>query len=136
MAIKALHIPPANNTPEYRLYPEGIIRITGRGLNETKSEVADRIMTWIEDYTLNPVETTYVIISFEYLNSSSTTILVSIIRKVSAVMLKMKKLVIRWYYEEDDDDILERGEYIASAFNIPVEFISVSDISAIPDHFS
>ena len=51
-------------------------------------------------------------------------------------MLKMKKVVIRWYYEEDDDDILERGEYISSAFNIPIEFIAVSDISAIPDHSS
>ena len=93
-------------------------------------------MKWIENYILDPAETTYVIISFEYLNSSSTTILVSIIRKVSAVMLKMKKFVIRWYYEEDDDDILERGEYIASAFNLPIEFIAVTDISAIPDHSS
>lgn len=93
-------------------------------------------MNWIENYILNPAETTYVIISFEYLNSSSTAILVSMIRKISAVMLKMKKVVIRWYYEEDDDDILERGEYISSAFNIPIEFIAVSDISAIPDHSS
>ena len=49
-------------------------------------------------------------------------------------MLQMKKFVIKWYYEEDDDDILERGEYIASAINIPIEFIPVNDISAIPGH--
>lgn len=49
-------------------------------------------------------------------------------------MLQMKKFVIQWYYEEDDDDILERGEYISSSFNIPIEFIPVNDISAIPGH--
>ena len=49
---------------------------------------------------------------------------------------KMKKAVIRWYYEEDDEDILERGEYISAAFNIPVEFIAVSDISSVSDNFT
>lgn len=136
MVVKALHIPPSNTTPEFRLYPEGIIRITGRGLNETKTEISQQIMRWIDNYLTDPAETTYVIISFEYLNSSSAAILVSIIRKISVVVLKFKKLVIRWYYEEDDDDILERGEYISSAFNIPIEFISVGDISSIPDHSS
>lgn len=136
LTIEALYLPPENNTPEYRLYPEGIIRITGRGINETKKEVSDKIMKWIDNYLLDPADVTYVIISFEYLNSSSTAILVSIIKKISGVRLMMKKAVIRWYYEEDDEDILERGEYISAAFNIPVEFIAVSDISSVPDNFT
>jgi len=94
LTIEALYIPPENNTPEYRLYPEGIIRITGRGINETKKEVSDKIMKWIDNYLLDPADVTYVIISFEYLNSSSTAILVSIIKKISGVRLMMKKAVI------------------------------------------
>ena len=134
MSIGDIHILPTSSTPEYRLYHEGIIKIQGRGLIETKVEISEQIMKWIDNYLQNPAEITYVIISFEYLNSSSTAILVSIIRKIAKVMLQMKKFVIKWYYEEDDDDILERGEYIASAFNIPIEFIPVNDISTIPGH--
>jgi hypothetical protein len=127
--ISEIHILPTSNTPEYYLNPEGVIKINGRGLIETKNEVSERIMSWIKEYLHNPAEITYVVIAFEYLNSSSTAILVSIIKEITKVVLKMKKFDIQWYYEEDDDDILERGEYISSAFNIPIGFIPVSDIS-------
>ncbi len=136
MSIRKIHILPTNNTPEYTLDPEGIIRIQGRGLNETKVEISEQILKWIDDYLQDPAEITYLIISFEYLNSASTTILVSIIKKITKVLLKMKKFVIQWYYEADDDDIHERGEYISSALNIPIEFIPVSDISIIPGNSS
>lgn len=80
-------------------------------------------MSWIDQYLKNPQEVTYVIITFEYLNSHNTTTLFSILRRISLVLLQSKKLIIKWYYEEDDEDILERGEYIASALNIPIEFL-------------
>ena len=123
---------PTSNTPEYYLNPRGVIKIQGRGLIETKSEVSERIMGWINEYLLNPAEITYVVIAYEYLNSSSAAILVSIIREISKVVLKKKKFEIQWYYEDDDDDILERGEYISSALNIPIGFIPVNDISVTP----
>jgi hypothetical protein len=87
-------------------------------------------MNWIDEYLSNPAEITYVNIAFEYLNSFSTTILVSILRKLSQVILQSKKLVIQWYYEEDDEDILERGEYISSTFDIPIKFIIINNIAS------
>ena len=84
---------------------------------------------WIDEYLSNPAEITYVFIAFEYLNSFSTTILVSILKKISQVILQLKKLVIKWYYEEGDEDILERGEYISSNYNIPIEFIMTNNIA-------
>ncbi len=136
MQLSRIHISATKNTPDYQLDPEGIIRIKGRGLIETRGETHRQIMSWIEEYLHNPAETTYLIISLEYLNSASASILVSIIREITKVALKMKKYVIKWYYEEDDDDILERGEYISAAYNIPIEFIQVSDISITPDQSS
>lgn len=136
MLISEIHILPTGSTPGYYLNPKGIIKISGRGLAETKSEIHNQIINWVSEYLKNPAETTYVVISFEYLNSASAAVLVSIIREITKVILKKKKFVIQWYYEEDDDDILERGEYISSAFNIPIEFIPVNDISVIPDSSS
>ena len=122
-----IHILPTKNTPEFLLDPEGTIKIKGRGLFGTNTEVSEQIINCIDSYISNPAETTYVIIKFEYLNSFSTTILVSILRKLMKVILKSKKLVIQWYYEEDDEDILERGEYISESFNIPIKFIMLND---------
>lgn len=123
MALGELHILSTENTPEFLFSPDGMIRIKGRGLFQNKTEVIEQIMNWIDEYLDNPAEKTYVIIAFEYLNSFSTTILVSILRKLSKVILHSEQLVVQWYYEEDDEDIIERGEYIASTFNIPIVFI-------------
>jgi hypothetical protein len=129
MLISEIHILPTDNTPEFLLNPEGIIKIKGRGLIINKTEVLEQIMNWIDEYISNPADTTDVIIAFEYLNSFSTVILVSILRKLLQFNRQTKKLTIHWYFEDGDDDILERGEYISSAYNIPIEFIMVDDIT-------
>jgi hypothetical protein len=123
MIIDEVHILPSEKTPEVFLNPEGIITIRGRGLTLNKNEVPDQILSWIDSYLKNPADITYLVIAFEYLNSYSTATLFMILRKISNVILRSKKLIIKWYYEEDDDDILERGEYIEAALNIPFEFI-------------
>jgi len=130
MSLGELHILPTENTPEFLFSPDGMMRIKGRGLFQNKTEAIEQIMTWIDDYLNNPAEKTYVIIAFEYLNSFSTTILVSILRKLSQVILQSEKLVIQWYYEEDDEDILERGEYISSTLDISFEFIMTNNIAS------
>ena len=130
MIIQKVHILPTNNFPEILLDPDGIIKIKGRGMVVNKTSVPEQMSNWLDAYILSPAETTDVIIAFEYLNSLSTTIIASTLLKISQVGLLGKKLTIYWYYEEDDDDILERGEYISEAYNIPIEFIITDDINS------
>jgi len=130
MTIKKVHILPTDSFPEVILDPDGIIKIKGRGMVVNKIRVPEQISNWLDAYILSPAETTDVIIAFEYLNSFSTTIIATTLLKVSQVGLLGKKLAIYWYYEEDDDDILERGEYISEAYNIPIEFIMTDDINS------
>jgi hypothetical protein len=124
-----LHILPTDSTPEFLFSPDGMIKIRGRGLFGNKTETTEQLGNWIDEYVTNPAEITYVILAFEYLNSFSTTILVSMLRKISQVLLQSEKLVIQWYYEEDDEDILERGQYISSTFDIPIKFIMTNHIA-------
>ncbi len=130
MKIEEVHILPTDYSPEVFLNPEGIIKIKGRGMVVNDTRVPEQINDWLDSYLLNPAETTDVSIAFEYLNSFSTTILVSVLTKISLVTLNKKKFVIHWYYEEDDDDILERGEHISESLNFPIEFIMIDDITA------
>ena len=131
MIIDEVHILPTDRTPEYFLNPDGNIKIKGRGVAATVTEVPPQIMNWINEYLVNPAEITTVILAFDYLNSYSTVNLVSILRKLSQVDQQSKKLVIKWYYEDLEDDIFSQGEYISSTLNIPFEFIMTDNITNI-----
>lgn len=92
-------------------------------VNQTrKPEIND----WLDVYLLNPAETTYVTIAFEYLNNYCTTILALVLKQISQVILQDKKFVIHWYYEKDDEDILDRGGNILLSL-----FIYLLDLSRL-----
>jgi hypothetical protein len=126
-----IHILRTNQTPEYIFNDRGVIKIQGRGLYCDKPELSARIFSWIEDYLNNPARVTHVTIALEYLNSLSASVLISILRKLSRIMLQPKKLEVKWYYEVDDENILDRGKYISSACDIPIEFILTKNVSCI-----
>jgi len=130
MNIEAVHILPTNKTPEVLLDPEGIIKIKGRAIDESRTKFSEQILGWLDSYLLKPAETTSVVIALEYLNSYNSIILASVLKKLSQVNQQSKKLVIKWYIEEDDDDLLERGNHISSTFNIPIEFIITDQINS------
>jgi len=129
MSIADIHIPPTDKSPEVILDSRGFIKIKGRGLVLNKYKTPEGVSNWVENYINNPAETTEVTLAFEYLNSYSTTILVSILRDLAQVRLKNKKFVIHWYYEYEDEDLFERGKNISSILNIPIDFIMTKDIS-------
>jgi hypothetical protein len=121
--LNVLNILPAKDTPGFFLNPDGILKFCGRGLYQNKTEDFEHVMNWIDEYLNNPAKTTYVNIVFEYLNSFSTTIIVTLLRKLSTSLHQTDRLVIHWYYEEDDEAMIEQGECISSTFNIPMDFI-------------
>jgi hypothetical protein len=123
MAIKEVHILPTSNTPEIILNPGGFIKIRGRAIDESRTVFSDQIMGWLDEYLLNPARITEVSIELEYLNSYNSIVLSSVIRKLALLTQQSKELTIKWFIDEDDDDLLERGKYISSTFNIPIEFI-------------
>jgi len=86
MGIEKVQILPTDNSPEVILNPEGTIKIKGRGMVVNKTSVPEQINNWLDAYLLNPAETTDIIVTFEYLNSYSTTILASVLMKISQVI--------------------------------------------------
>lgn len=130
MKIDAVHILPTKNTPEVLLNPNGILHISGRAIDESRAKYSEQILLWIDSYILNPAPVTSVSIALEYMNSYNSIILTSILKKLSQVNKQSKSLAIKWYIEEDDDDLMERGESISSALNIPIEFITTDQIKS------
>ncbi len=129
MPIGPKHILPSENSPEIFLSPEGLIKIKGRAMVIDRTEISQQILDWIDEYLSAAADVTTILIAFEYLNSFSTSILVSMLKKITLVVMQNKRYLIRWYYEEDDEDILERGEYVSETYDIPIEFIKTQNIS-------
>jgi hypothetical protein len=129
LKTEIVHILPTSKTPEFILNPEGIIKIKGRAIDESRSTFPEQMAKWIDAYLLNPAELTEVIIALEFLNSFNTLVLTSTLKKASQVIQQGKKLVINWFYEEDDVDILERGEFISSTIKFPIKFIITNNIA-------
>lgn len=131
MALKIILIPSTKTTPEISLDPEGIIKIKGRAIDESRDQAPPEVTKWIDEYILHPAGQTEVVIALEFLNSFNTMLLTGVLRKIAQVIRKGKQLVINWHYEEDDVDIFERGEYISSTINVPIRFFIASDINEI-----
>ena len=115
------------NTPEISLNPDGIIKIIGRSMNGNVSEFSEQIENWVDEYITNPPELTCVDIYLEYFNEINLKIYYSLLRKIESIKLKNKKFIINWFYEEGDEDILEKGEKISIALDIPFNFIMILD---------
>ena len=131
MVQRKVHILPTDINPELILDPAGIITIKGRFLVLNPTDVPVQIVSWIDAYLVNPAESTEVIIALEYLNSFGTKNLMSILKQLSKVIQQNKMIVIRWYYEEDDEDMIDRGEYISSVLDVPIEIIMTNSLSDI-----
>jgi hypothetical protein len=119
-------IPPAKNSPEIILNPEGIIKIRGRSIHENVADFFIPVEEWIDEYILNPADVTCVDITLEYFNSASAKVFIMLLHKITYVALKNKKFIINWYYEDGDEDILERGEYFASILDVGFNFIKIT----------
>jgi hypothetical protein len=131
MSKDMIHIEPTNKTPEVFLNSKGTVKITGRAIDESRNKFSDEIISWVDDYLKSPANLTEVIIALEYLNSYNSIIMANILRQIAQVTQQAKKLNIKWYVDEDDDDLLERGKYISSTFDIPIDFIMTEDIKSM-----
>jgi SiaC family regulatory phosphoprotein len=125
-----IHILPTSTTPEIILNPKGIIKIKGRAIDESRANMSPKLKEWIDAYVLDPPESTEVTVALEFLNSFNTLLLTATLKSIAQVIQLRKHLIIRWYYEEDDVDLFERGEYISSTINVPIEFIETNDLGS------
>ncbi|MGM0497780.1 MAG: SiaC family regulatory phosphoprotein, partial [Bacteroidota bacterium] len=60
----------------------------------------------------------------DYLDSSSSQMILALIYKFKTIFDKSKNLKVEWHYMEDDYDILETGETYSELSGLDFEFIS------------
>ncbi len=112
------------NSPEVEFIAStGELNIEGRSIPEDPGEFFDRLINWLNDYFLEPVEETVMNIKLEYINSGSSKYMLELLRILKVNYGKGKKVLVKWYFEEGDESIEELGQHYEQTMQIPFEII-------------
>ncbi len=112
-------------TPNMDFDPKtGVFEISGRSIPENSVAFYRPLLEWLDVYVKSAENThTFLNISLEYFNTSSSKCLVEIFRRMEILQKAGRLLEIKWYYEEEDQDILEAGRDFNEFMNIPIELV-------------
>ena len=122
--MKQLQINPTNITPEVIFNKEeNIFSIAGKSLPEDAKGFYNPVLAWMDEYLADPNEKTKFVFKLEYFNTSSSKMILIILKKLTELRKRNKEILINWYYPQDDEEILEAGEEYSDI--IPIEFIFI-----------
>ncbi|MFP4621447.1 MAG: DUF1987 domain-containing protein [Bacteroidales bacterium] len=120
-------IPATQRTPEIlldRTGTEAEVHFLGRSLPDDARGFYNPILQWIDEYFSQPHPKTFIRFKLEYFNTSSSKMLLQIIKKLEKLENHNKNVAVEWCYMEDDEDILESGRTFQELTSIPFNFVS------------
>src|SRR4030042_1795457 len=103
----------------------GLIEIRGRSNPENAPDFYKPLLNWTDEYVKVPAAQTEVIIALEHFNTSSSKVILNMLRRLEVIPGSAKNVVVNWHYEADDDDERETGEYYAKLTNLSFKFTGV-----------
>ena len=112
------------NSPEVEFLGDtGELSMEGRSIPEDPGEFFERLIDWINEYFISPVENTVMSIKLEYINSGSSKYMLELLRIMKINHDSGKDVKILWYFEEGDESIEELGIHSDLTIQIPFEHI-------------
>jgi len=127
--LNILKINKTPKTPDVEFNPTtGVFLISGISVPENSMEFYSSIITWLNEYIQNPVETTKLIFKLSYVNTSSLQFLYDILMILDGIHNKTSKIEVEWYYLTQDSDMKEMGEDYQEALTIDFSFFEVETV--------
>jgi len=121
--MKNLLIDSTKKTPEIIFRTSGDLMITGNSLPANINKFYQPLLDWLEEFkNISPPKIT-ITFDLEHVNTSSTRILLQILRVVSRIAIEKTKFTVIWMYELEDKDMLEQGEALQEIIKHQFEFI-------------
>ncbi len=125
--IEALVIEPTSESLMVSL-KSGLLEFSGRSIPENPLKLFGPIIEWVKKYIENPAPSTTINLKFEYINTSSSKFILTILEILDkAYDENEKNMSISWSYEIGDDDMYELGKFIESMINIPMSYVEVEE---------
>jgi hypothetical protein len=120
---------PTKKTPRVIL-DSGVILIMGRSIPENPGEFYRPVYDWIcKCMNASEIKTT-LSLGFEYINTTSTKWIYSILKEVSERKKLAENVRLNWYYEHGDEDMCELGLILRSLVDCPFLVVEVEEINS------
>jgi hypothetical protein len=107
----------------------GRIFIMGRSIPENPGEFYRPVHEWVSKYVQSYSEKTKIEFGFEYINTSSTKWIYTILKELSEMKEMARNARITWYYERGDEDMCELGFILRSLVECPFLVIEVDEMN-------
>jgi hypothetical protein len=121
--MKNLVIASTKKTPEIIFKTNGDLMISGNSLPTNIDSFYQPIIGWIEELIATSPKKISIAFDLEHVNTSSTRIILQILRTLNGFKKGKGNLTIVWNYDNEDKDMLEQGETLQQIINRPFEFI-------------
>jgi hypothetical protein len=119
---------PTKRTPWIILEP-GLIFIMGRSIPDNPGDFYRPVHEWVSAFSKNNAEKTRVVLGFEYINTSSTKWIYTILKDLSEMVELDTYASVTWYYELGDEDMCELGFILRSLVECPFVLVEVDEMN-------
>jgi SiaC family regulatory phosphoprotein len=124
-----INIPATDKSPEVVLHAEGLISIKGKAIPDNAFQFFAPVLDWVSNYCDHPSANTKVELALEYYNTSSSKVLISILKSLDHLHKnEISKIEVSWFFETDDDDMEESGQDFQRMVSMPISLVSVESL--------
>ena len=110
--MESIFIKGTKRTPEINFKLNGFLSINGISIPEDASEFYRTTMEWLDKYQKLDPENVHLRINFVYINTTSTSMILRILKKIFSVCENKENLKIVWTYEKEDSDMFDQGKVL------------------------
>lgn len=97
------------------------VSIEGRSYMENPQVFYEPIILWMKSYLISLNQSSVLVLKIDYLNTSSTKMIMDILDLWEKAFKEGKAVSICWYYDPANDFGLETGEEYKEDYSIPFE---------------
>jgi hypothetical protein len=120
--MESIFIKGTKRTPEISFKLNGFLSINGISIPEDAAEFYRSTMEWLDKYEKLDPENVHLKINFVYINTTSTSMILRILKKIFSVCSEKSNLKIVWTYPREDSDMYEQGKVLEKLVGHPFIF--------------
>lgn len=123
--MENLEIEKTTQTPTVIFNTDGNFVIRGISTPDNVHKFYQPIFDWVNEFkNSNPSHINFKL-EIDYLNTSSTRIMVELLKLLNSFSINNTKINISWAYEDGDDDMRELGEDLMTSSKTEFQFITI-----------
>ena len=123
--MENLLIDSTEDSPQVILNREdNILELSGRSLPEDVNTFYEPVLSWIEEYAKNPLESTVFNFKLTYFNTASSKVILDILTQFEEMIEEGHQVLVRWHFPDEDEDMREAGEEYSDMVDVPFEMVS------------